>query len=209
MTETERLLSEFIDDWNAGRRPQVDAFVSRARAQERAALEDGIAAFLDNAPLPHYDEQTLAAIRAQEPVRALARAIGDQDPWTELLPRLRRRRGLSPADLAGAVRTGFGLQQRDGERAREYIESLEAGELTSARLSRRLVAALATALGVPAATLENARAAWSVAPAGGRLIWRAEEGRQAELAAHLDTLAQAMREPADELDRLFTGGPDA
>ena len=209
MTGHAQLLSKFIDDWNAGRRPAVDVFVSRAREDERAALEDAIAAFLETAPLPRYDEPALAAIRAEPGVRALADAVRGQDPWTELLPRLRRRRGLAPADLAAAVRNAFGLGEEDATRARDYIERLEAGELGSARLSRRLVTALAGALGVPAATLESARAAWSPAPAGGKLLWRAEDDRQEELATHLDTLAHALRPPADEVERLFTGGPGA
>ena len=96
MTDHARLLSEFIDDWNAGLRPALDSFVSRAREDERAALEDGIAAFLETAPLPRYDEQALAALRSEPAVQALADAVRRQDPWTELLPRLRRRRGLSP-----------------------------------------------------------------------------------------------------------------
>ncbi|MBA2429886.1 MAG: hypothetical protein H0V55_09215, partial [Thermoleophilaceae bacterium] len=54
-TDPDRLLSEFIDAWNAGRRPDAGSYLERAGPEAQADLADSIAAFVTWAPTPDYD----------------------------------------------------------------------------------------------------------------------------------------------------------
>ena len=71
--DRDRILSEFIDAWNAGSRPDVDDYLARAPAEQQSELADQLLSFLTFAPTPSYDDDTLAAIRA-EPIVAAALA---------------------------------------------------------------------------------------------------------------------------------------
>jgi hypothetical protein len=147
MTNADRLLGEFIDAWNAGARPDPDAFTRRAEGVDRAGLEAGIEAFLAVAPLPRYDAATLAALRAEPAVRAMARAAAaDATAMPTLLARLRARARASLDDVARALGRAFGWDAAGERRARGYLEALEAGRLDPSGVSRRLTVALADAL---------------------------------------------------------------
>jgi len=206
MTDTDRLLGEFMDAWVAGRRPDVDAYLARAQPAERAALEEGIDAFLDAAPVPRYGEEELRALRADPAVREFAQAVS----WSTVLPRLKARAGADTATLAAAVRRSLRWDDAGERRAREYLEDLEAERLPADRVSRRVLRALADALRVPAATLEAA--ATSLRPSSA-LLWRADDPGQEQTGRHLDVLGAALatRPPSepDDVDRAFTGGRDA
>ena len=72
--DRDRILSEFIDAWNAGSRPDVDDYIARAPAEQQGELaRDELLSFLTFAPTPSYDDDTLAAIRA-EPIVTVALA---------------------------------------------------------------------------------------------------------------------------------------
>ena len=71
--DRDRILSEFIDAWNAGSRPDVDDYLARAPATEQGELADQLLSFLTFAPTPSYDDDTLAAIRAEPICRGRAR----------------------------------------------------------------------------------------------------------------------------------------
>jgi hypothetical protein len=206
MTNADRLLGEFIDAWNAGERPDPDAFTRRAEGVDRVELEAGIEAFLAVAPLPRYDAATLAALRAEPAVRAMARAAAaDATAMPTLLARLRARARASLDDVARALGRAFGWDAAGERRARGYLEALEAGRLDPSGVSRRLTVALADALRAPASALEAARPDH---PGQAALLWRAEEPGQEAIGPHLDVVADALRAD-DEVARLFTGGPDA
>ena len=96
MVSIDRVLSEFIDDWNAGRRPQVDAYLERVPEAERAELADQLVSWLQVAPTPRYDEAGRAAVAAEPIARASTAAMArEAGRWPELLPRLRERAALS------------------------------------------------------------------------------------------------------------------
>src|SRR5688500_5523012 len=59
----DRLLNEFIEAWNAGRRPDVDEYVERAPERERNELAGLIGAFLEIAPTPAYSSVQLEELR--------------------------------------------------------------------------------------------------------------------------------------------------
>src|SRR5688572_8137570 len=113
----DRVLSEFIDEWNAGRRPRVRDYLARLPdGPARDELADAITDWLSVAPTPAYSEPTRRAIRGD-----VARVLD-----AELAP-LRERAGFSPRELAVRVARAFALP--DVERTEAYLVRLEAGEL--------------------------------------------------------------------------------
>jgi transcriptional regulator with XRE-family HTH domain len=206
--ERERILSEFIDAWNAGRRPDVDEHVARAPAGERADLAEELLAFLAFAPAPDYGAAELDAIR-EEPVvvEALGAAGARGGLLPALLPRLRERRSLSVAALAEERTGALGLARDRAEKTGAYLERLEGGELEPARISRRVFEALARVLRVPRSELEGAGelSRWGTAP-----VFRGDEDATEAVAPHLDLLGEALATPGgaerDEVDDLFLGG---
>jgi transcriptional regulator with XRE-family HTH domain len=201
----DRVLSDYMDAWNAGRRPDVDAYLERVPEAERDELAGRLEAWLAIAPTPAYPAAARRAIRADPRLRvALAEVASDEPRAGAETPRagaaslraLRRRAGLGLDELAARVVAAFGLAGQEA-RAAGYLERLEHGELDESGLSRRLLKVLADALG---ADLRPA------APAPAMLF----RGEGESLARELEELSRAALEPApkDELDRLFTGGPE-
>jgi transcriptional regulator with XRE-family HTH domain len=209
MTTIDHVLGEFIDAWNAGRRPDVAAWLARVPEGDRDELAARLEAWLAIAPTPEYDAPTRAAIAAEPALRAaLAAAAEQRAPLSARLPALRQRAGLAVRDVARRLVAVFGLGD-DEARAAEYLDRLERGELDPARLSGRLLAALAAILGAGRDEL----APGPPAVAAGLAFFRADEDAAEWLASDIDALSRAALAPApaplDELDRLFVGGPDA
>jgi transcriptional regulator with XRE-family HTH domain len=212
MSDADRILSEFIDAWNAGRRPRVDEYLARADPDEREALAQALDDWLMLAPAPAYDEAARRAIREEPSLRAAADAVRRQPGrWPELLPSLRERAGIRLRDLAARVTAAFGLPG-DEARAEAYLERMERGDLDPQRVSRRMLDALGAALGVSGAELARAG---GLRPSAGApaALFRAEEDAAASFKEELDALSRAAVTPSpapmDELDRLFCGGRDA
>jgi hypothetical protein len=206
--DPDRILSDFIDAWNAGRRPDLDEHVARAAEPDREQLLADITAFVAFAPTPAYDDAALAAIRAEPVVAsAAAAATAPGGLWPALLPRLRERAALSTSQLAGQLVGALGMPSDRTPKTLGYLEELEAGELEPRGLSGRLLDALARLLGVPRSELEGAGGSGAPATAA---LFRAE-GPAAETARDdLDVLADALAAPSgagwDEVDELFRGG---
>jgi transcriptional regulator with XRE-family HTH domain len=210
MTAIEQLLGEFIDAWNAGRRPAVNDYLQRAPAQERDELATQLQTWLQIAPTPDYDTPTRAAIAAEPALRAaLDAAAQNRSPLSARLPTLRERSGLAVRDVARRLVAIFGID--DEQRATDYLERIERDELEASRLSRRLLDALAAILGADRDQLAVGPPAF----AGGQAFFRAEDDADRWIAQDIDALSRAALAPApaasplDELDRLFLGGPDA
>jgi transcriptional regulator with XRE-family HTH domain len=210
MSNVDDILGRFIDAWNAGERPDVDAYLSRAAGDaERDELAASITTWLQIAPTPDYDDAARAAI-AQEPAlrSALEQAALLRAPLSQRLPALRRRAGLAVRDVAAGLVAVFGVD--DERRAAGYLQRVERDELDPGRLSRRLLDALATILGADRDEL----APPAVATAGSA-FFRSDEDADEWIAEDIDALSRAALAPApdstpmDELDRLFLGGRDA
>jgi hypothetical protein len=140
MVSIDRVLSEFIDDWNAGRRPQVDAYLERVPEDERAALADQLMTWLEVAPTPAYDGKTRAEIRSEPVARASIDAMASEAGlWPELLPRLRERASLSVRELAGKLVAAIGLGSNAEPKTSDYLDQLERGSLDPARVSQTVI----------------------------------------------------------------------
>lgn len=218
MTSTpEQLLSDFVDEWNAGRRPDVRAYLERLPSgASRDELAEQIGQWLEIAPTPRYDAAARAAIRSGPVVKRVFAAVGeDAGLWPQVLPALRERSRLSVPQLASRLAEHLGLGQPETERAASYLERLEGGQLEASRVSRRLIDALADVLGVSAGSLADAGPfgrGMRPANAGGTLF-RRDEGGGDWVAQDIELLSEAAFEPAphyelDAVDRLFLGGPD-
>ena len=199
MSTNDQVLNDFIDAWNAGHRPRVREYLARLPdGRERDELADQITSWLEVAPTPSYDEETRAEIRA-EPIVAGALA----GP----MPALRAHAGLSISELASRLVERLSLDRSDTDRATDYLERLESGRLDPSRVSRRLLDALSALLGFPGALTVSAPR-----PAAGTMF-RAAADAGDWVRDDIEVLSRAAMAPApppmDELDRLFTGGPEA
>jgi hypothetical protein len=207
--DPDRILSEFIDAWNAGRRPDLDEHLARAAEAEREQLAADIVAFLAFAPTPDYDDAALEAIRAEPVVASAAVAAGAPGGlWPALLPRLRERAALSTGQLAAGLVALLGLPSDREPKTRGYLEQLEAGALEPRGLSGRLLDGMARLLGVPRGELEGAGSFG--APPVAAALFRAEGPAADAVRDDLDVIADALAAPSgtawDEVDELFRGG---
>ena len=217
MSTIEQVLSEFIDAWNAGRRPRVRDYLRRVpEGTARDDLAEQITTWLEVAPPPAHDAAARAEIRREPIVARVFESVGDDAGlWPTVVPALRARAGLSVRDVAARLVEAVGLGRGDEERTADYLERLERGELPASRVSRRLLDALGGLLGASGGTLADAAGyGRGLRPATmGAALFRAEGGAQQWVAADIEALSRAAMTPAppamDEVDRLFTGGPDA
>jgi hypothetical protein len=215
MSSIDKTLSEFVDAWNAGERPLVDDFLARVGKGERDELAEQIGVWLMVAPTPRYSGAALEDV-AREPalVRALEAIEDERGALAFELPRLRKLAGISVSDLAGRVVESFGLGKGSRERAVEYLEGVETGEVSGEGLSRRLLDVIGDAVG---ATGERLAEAASIKPSmrtADALFYRKTGEAAGWIAEDLSVLADAAFAPApegepDELDKLFYGGLDA
>lgn len=211
----DRILSEFIDAWNAGSRPDVDDYLARAPADEQSELADRLLSFLTVAPTPSYDDEALAAIRAEPIVMAALAASGGQRAGLlpSLLTSLRDRFSMTTSQLASELVNALELPADRQPKTASYVERLEQGELEPARISRRVFDALSRIFGVPSDELEGAGlfSGWASRPAmAASPVFRADEDAAQAVSHHLDVLADALQAPGgearDEVDDLFLGG---
>jgi transcriptional regulator with XRE-family HTH domain len=208
MTETDRLLSDFIDAWNAGRRPRVQDYLARAPDDARNELAEQLTTFLEYAPTPAYDEATMAELMADPAVVAAAEAFeSEAGLWPALLPRLREQARLTLGDVAGRLADALGLVGREAK-TEAYLSRMEAGTLDPGGVSRRVLEALGRILRVDPGDLDRAGAFGVAEPAPALL--RSDPGT-APSVAHLEVLADALAASApgeewDEVDHLFRGG---
>jgi transcriptional regulator with XRE-family HTH domain len=216
MSTTEQVLSDFIDAWNAGRRPRVRNYLARVSdAAEREQLAEQISTWLAVAPTPDYDETARAAIRAEPILQQIFGAVGeDAGLWPQLVPQLRERRGWSITQLAERLVARLNLARDDEGRTADYVAQLERGELAPSRLSRRLVDALGELLGASPGTFADAGGVASRLrpPTMGAALMRADERPEAQFMEDIELLSRAAMRPApapmDEVERLFLGGPE-
>jgi hypothetical protein len=208
MVSIDRALSEFIDDWNAGRRPQVDACLERVAEADRAPLADQLMTWLEIAPTPQYGDVAREAIAAEPVVQeAIAAMSSESGLWPALLPRLRSRAALSLGDLASKLTRAMGLGGEAETKTERYLGALEAGSLDPERVSKRVLDGLARVLRVDVSVLEEA--------GGGALrpapMFRASTPPGTDTTRNLEVLADMLTaqppgEDWDEVDQLFRGG---
>src|SRR4051794_10299674 len=166
-TVREQVLSEFIDAWNAGKRPEADEYIARVPADEQASLSEELLSFLSFAPTPAYSDATMAAIEAEPAlIETLRGTAGKSGLLPDLLSRLRERFGMSTDDVARELVGELGLPDDRKSKTAGYLERLEQGRLEPARVSRRVFDALGRVFGLAGSELEGAADAgrWTPIP---------------------------------------------
>ncbi|MBX5441928.1 MAG: helix-turn-helix transcriptional regulator [Solirubrobacteraceae bacterium] len=208
MTDAADLLARFVDDWHAGRRPDVDQTLGQAAPEQRAELADALSAFLAIAPTPNYDETTLAELAEQPAVTAAVEAFtatapdtlaAARRPWPQLVAEWRQRAGLSVDAAARRVLEAAGLHDANVGRAAEYLYGFESGQHKPEQASPRLLDVLARALGVSRAEL---------GPAATAALLRADEERRSDVwrfEVLADAMTTAPHTRGDPVDELFFG----
>lgn len=211
MSDVDALLSRFVEEWNAGRRPSVENYLDQApQGAARNDLADQISTFLTYAPTPRYDEAAMAQLLEEPAVRAAATAFeAESSAWRALLPRLRKQAGLSQSELAAEVLDAAGLGDEGRDKATRHLEAMERGELEATSVSDRLLAVLSRVLRMNQADLVRTGMP-GVGPAPAGAMFRRELGEGDDLEPRLDLAADALATPApdaqwDEVDELFFG----
>lgn len=206
----ETLLNEFVDDWNAGRRPRVDQFVERAPEDERDELAGLIGAYLEVAPTPPYTSEQLAELGRDPTVEAIAALPeGLSGLWPSLLPRLRKRAKLTREQVVKSLATALGVEGSEAK-VKLYYHQMETGTLEPAGVSRRVLEALGRIFAIAPSEIEKAGDFPGFPPAAAGMPYlRAGEARQAAELARMERIEFAAPAPPaaeDEVDRLFRGG---
>lgn len=208
--DRDRILSEFIDSWTAGRRPDIDEHLERAAEEDRPGLLEDITSFIRWAPTPDYDEPAIAAIRAEPAMAsALARHRKPAPNWAQLLAERRRELSLSMSELASRLVESLGLSAKHAPKAERYLEQAERGDLDPSRFRPKLLDALTSTLETSRSQLGGA-ARRSMSPPAASPAFRA--GKQAaefirdDLEVMADLAATPSEEDWDEVDDLFRGG---
>ena len=213
MSDVERLLQEFQRDFEAGGNLRPSELLSRLEGADRRELEALIDAYLARAPRLPFDAAAFEASPARTLVDDLAGALeGEAGTWRAVLPRLRDAARLRRSELVRRLAAGLGVTGREEKVARYYHE-MERGLLDPGGVSDRVLSVLADLVGT---TPERLREAGERLVPGeeapgtatfARAALPAEEHRE-RMSAALPA-SPADEEEADEVDRLFTGGPDA
>src|SRR3954454_23836935 len=197
MSDVDALLSHFVEEWNAGRRPSVEDYLDQApEGVARDDLADQISTFLTYAPTPRYDEAAMAQLLEESAVKAAATAFeAEGSAWRALLPRLRKRAGLSQTELAAEVLKAAGLGDEGRDKAARHLDAMERGELDATSVSDRLLAVLSRVLRMnPADLVRTGMPGAGPAPAGA--MFRREAGAGDDLEARFDLAADALATPA-------------
>jgi hypothetical protein len=213
MTSSDQLLSEFIDAWNAGKRPDVSDYVERAPAGERDELAGLINVFLQDAPTPPYSEEALAAIRSDPLVGKLGSLLEVEGaPWPSLLPRLRARARLTRDQVVSQLSALLGVTERE-EKVKRYYHQMETGTLDPEGVSGRVLDALAGIFGIGRKEIEKAGDLSAIAAEPAlEMQFRATDATlevdavRAERLEHAAAHSPVPEQGWDEVDHLFLGG---
>lgn len=211
MSDVERLLREFQRDFEAGGELRPSEVLARVEGTDRQELEVLIDAYLARAPRRPFDPEAFAASPARSLVDDLADALEEgAGTWRAVLPRLRDAAQLKRSELVRRLAAGLGVAGREEKVARYYHE-MEQGLLEPSGVSDRVLAVLAELIGTTSERLREAGSALRVADEPPAAMTFARAARPAE--EHFDlmeaTPAPAPGDQPDEVDRLFTGGPEA
>lgn len=213
MRGPQQVFEEFAREYRREGEADPRPYLSQLDGDERAELRLLIEAFLERAPRRRWDPDAFAGSLAE---RALARAGTGEEPataerpagWPELLPALRTEARLKRRTVVERLAAAIGFADQQ-QRVAAYYHRMEQGQLRPSGVSDRVLEALAGILGGSAEALRRAGdAGQRAAEAGGEVFARvgAPEGGSAIGGGGAASAREDAAEPADELDRLFTGG---
>lgn len=233
MTDIDKLFDEYRAQHRSGS-PDPTPYLAQAEGNDRVELEALIDGYLVRAPGRPWDAQAFEGSRARMLVDQLVGEWELEDGekpetlgWKELLPALRGRAQIMRRELVERLAEAIG-HPGEAQRVGAYFHQMEIGKLPAEGVSNRVLEALADLLGESAQKL---RETGSVVVPGGET----EHGAQQQIVfARIavrnarderatpgteDARRAAPPQPAerveaseldlDEVDHLFTSGPDA
>src|SRR3954447_20094976 len=162
----EQLLREYIAEHKAGGEADPRAYLGRTESpEERAELAALIDGYLVRAPRRAWDPDAFAASqRAVGLADALDRSLlGDAGLWPSVLPKLRRRAGVTRARLVEQLAGALDVAGRE-EKVGDYYHQMEQGRLAAGGVSDRVLEALGRIVHEPSEALR--RAGRSLGPPG-------------------------------------------
>ncbi|MDX6644291.1 MAG: hypothetical protein QOK40_18 [Miltoncostaeaceae bacterium] len=186
MSDLDRLLDDFASRFARGERPDAGAYLARA-GPDAEQLRELIDDFLVAVPPAPPDEESVALMEAW---------IGGEPPLLEL----RRRRGRRREAVVEAILVALGIDPARRARVAGHYHRLESGLLDLRGVDRRVVAAIAGAIG---STVEDL-AMWAVGPTQPVAMDAYLRTRHAAPPAAAPAAARAREH--DEVDRLFGVG---
>src|SRR4051794_33432886 len=203
MASADQALSEFIDAWNAGERPEVNDYLERVPEGERDELAGLLAAFLEWAPPPTYTEQQRQEIARDPAVSSTLNLIEGPGLWPALLPSLRRRARITRDQVVERLADMLGVSGKEA-RVRVYYHEMESGTLDPGGVSQRVIDALASIFGVSSDEIADAGELGAPAAAAGGVYLRAEMDVHADDAEYERAPRGARQSPGDwdEVDQL-------
>jgi hypothetical protein len=223
MPDVDTLFRDYVAEHRAGGRADPSGYLEQLEGTDRRELAALIEGYLARAPGRAWDAGPYAGSPAERTARSIAakwdewELADEPQPWTELLPALRNRARVKRRELVERLAEAIGFPA-DVERVGAYYHQMETGSLPSEGVSGRVLSALGELLGESA---ERLRAAGSAIGAGADREQVASQVAFARTAtrdpAYEGTTDQSVKAKAssdavaepDEVDRLFTGGPEA
>src|SRR5437764_4050102 len=146
MPDLDRLFDDFASRFARGERPDAGEYLAQA-GPEADELRELLDAFLAAAPPPPPDEEGVALMQAW---------IAGEPPLLEL----RRRHGRRREAVVDAILGALGIDPAKRGRVAGHYHRLESGLLDLRRVDRRVLAAIAGAIG---STVDDL-AIWGVRP---------------------------------------------
>ena len=213
MAEIERLIDEFVADYEAGRDADPAKFLDRVEPGRRQELAERLDKYLMTAPTRRWDPKAFEGSLAQRASDRVYQSVeGVSGTWPELLPHLRNQARIKRRELverlAGAL--GFDAEPQIGKIG-DYYNRMEHGRLPATGVSGRVIDALATVLGTDAERIRAAGSRIGEPGAGAQTAFARTAFPDAELA-DADALAETApaqspgRATHDEIDALFLDG---
>lgn len=142
MTDTDRLLSEFIQKYRGAGDADPLPFLRRA-GDDRPVLAALIDGFLAAEPAPPFDPHAFAVFRATPGREQLVERVLGPEPT---LTQLRREVGLEKAEVGERLAERFGLSGRSAS-AKACYHEIETGQVPPARVRDDVWAALGDIFG--------------------------------------------------------------
>ena len=207
MSNVDDLFERYRAAYGAGEDPDARAYLAEVSAPDRAELDALITGFLATAPGRAYDAKSfdafVAAPRVQQTLTRV-RESAHQD-WTTVLPAAREGAEIRRSDLVARLAERIGAKGKEPKVGR-YYHDMEIGKLTARDVSTKVLAALSEIVRVPIERLRATGIRPAPPPAGAPAPMFARAAKAAAPVA-----AEAAAPPPDEwdeVDELFTGGPD-
>jgi hypothetical protein len=198
------LFERFVEERQAGQRPDPIAFVTQA-GDQADALSGMITAYLATSPGDALSVDQVIEFAARPELEPLGAWSEEPRPWSKLLPELRARRRTTRLQLIQRLAEALGVKGSERQVA-GYVHELEAGLLPPARVRPAVVDALAEILAAPRALLEASRHV--LPPASTAAPMMQSFARRAPEPDHAIRIFGLEPEPDSRVDDLFTGGED-